>query len=197
MFYNGLRLEFKKELILHNMESVKEMFLLALELESSIRAPLNRSTFKIKKWCSTCEGYGHNSYECPSIKCSKCENLDIMITSVPRRVNILIICKLMTLIIRGLSRMSTFLLRLLNDVVDELVKSSTPTLDETHIHEESISDVHDALVKSNTPALDETHVHEESISNVHDALVESSTPSHGVMCSLSAPKSLGCLPIVC
>ena len=80
--------------------------------------------------------------------------------------------------------------------VDELVKTSTPARDETHVHE-SISDVQNALVKSSTPALDETHVHEESISDVHDALVESSTPSHGVMCSLSAPKSLGCLPIVC
>ena len=50
--------------------------------------------------------------------------------------------------------------------VDELVKSSTPILDETHVHEESISDVHDLLVKSSTPTLDETHAHEESISDI-------------------------------
>jgi len=37
---------------------------LALELELF--------TFKIRKWCSTCEGYGHHGYDCPSIKCSKC-----------------------------------------------------------------------------------------------------------------------------
>jgi len=32
MFYNGLRFDFKRELILHVMKSVKEMFF-ALELE--------------------------------------------------------------------------------------------------------------------------------------------------------------------
>jgi len=57
-----------------------------------------------------------------------------------------------------------------NDV-DKLVKSSTPALEETHVHEESISDVQDALVKSSTSARDETNVHEENISDVHDVLV--------------------------
>jgi len=56
-----------------------------------------------------------------------------------------------------------------NDV-DELVKSSTPVLDETHVHEESISDVQNTLVKSSTPALDEIHTHEESTSAVQDTL---------------------------
>jgi len=41
------------------------------------------------------------------------------------------------------------------------------------------------ISKVYTPALDETHVHEESISDVHDALVESSILSHDVSCSLS------------
>ena len=50
MFYNGLRPDFKRELILHIMNSVKETFLLALKLELSLRAPLNRgSTFKMRK----------------------------------------------------------------------------------------------------------------------------------------------------
>ena len=42
----------------------------------------------------------------------------------------------------------------------ELVKSSAPILDETHVHSESISYVHDALVKSSALALDEIHIHE-------------------------------------
>ena len=33
MFYNELRPDFKRELILHVLKYVKEMFLLALELE--------------------------------------------------------------------------------------------------------------------------------------------------------------------
>ena len=36
MLYNGLRPDFKRELILHDMKSVKEMFLLTLELELSL-----------------------------------------------------------------------------------------------------------------------------------------------------------------
>ena len=38
-----------------------------------------------------------------------------------------------------------------SDIVDELVKTSTPILDETHVHEENISDVQDVLVESSTP----------------------------------------------
>ena len=41
---------------------------------------------------------------------------------------------------------------------DELVKSSTLTLDETHVHEESISNIHDALVESSTPIPDDIDV---------------------------------------
>ena len=54
------------------MKPAKETFLLALELESSLRAPLNRSTFKTRERCFTCEGYGHHANECSSIKCSNC-----------------------------------------------------------------------------------------------------------------------------
>jgi len=64
MSYNRLRPDLKRELIIHVMKSVKEMFILALELELF--------TFKTKEQCSTCEGYEHYAYECPSIKCSKC-----------------------------------------------------------------------------------------------------------------------------
>ena len=50
IFYNSLRLEFKREMILHVMKSIEEMFLLILELGSSLRALLNRrSNFKIRK----------------------------------------------------------------------------------------------------------------------------------------------------
>ena len=73
MFYNGLRLDFKRELIIHIMNSLKETFLLALKLEFSLKALLNRkSIFKIKTFYM-CEGYGHHSYECTSIKCSMCK----------------------------------------------------------------------------------------------------------------------------
>ena len=114
--YNRLRPDFKIELFLHVMKSVTETFLLALELELS--------TFKISerclhvrdmsKRCSTCEGYGHYTYECPSIKCYKCgefEHCDYQYPSESQHT--LIMCKLMTLIIQDLSRMSILLLRLL------------------------------------------------------------------------------------
>ena len=42
--------------------------------------------------------------------------------------------------------------------VYELVKTSTPTLDETHIHEGNINDVQDALVESNTLTPDDIDV---------------------------------------
>ena len=45
-----------------------------------------------------------------------------------------------------------------SDVFDELVKASTPTLDETHIHEGNINNVQDALVESNTPTPDDIDV---------------------------------------
>jgi len=96
----------------------------------------------------------------PSSSVLSVKNLNVMISSASRKVNILIMCKLMILIIRELSRISTFLLRLLVMFVDELVKSSTPTLDGTHVHEESISDVQDVLVESSTPIPDDTDVSE-------------------------------------
>ena len=54
-----------------------------------------------------------------------------------------------------------------------------------HILSEVTSDVVDELIKFSTPTLNEIYVHEESVSDVHDVLVESSTPSHNVRCSLS------------
>jgi len=41
------------------------------------------------------------------------------------------------------------------DVVGDLIKSSTPTLEEIPIYEESISDIQDALVESSTPVPDD------------------------------------------
>ena len=87
------------------------------------------------------------------------DNLDIMITSAPRRVNIIIMCKLITLIIREIVEDVHVPSEGTSDV-DELVMSSTYTLEETHVYEESVSDVQDALVKSSIHALGETHVHE-------------------------------------
>jgi len=43
MFYNGLILEFKRELILYNMKPLSKRHFLALKLESSVKAPLNTS----------------------------------------------------------------------------------------------------------------------------------------------------------
>ena len=57
-------------------------------------------------------------------------------------------------------------------------------IENVQISSEITSDV-DELIKSSTPALDEIHIHEESISDVQDALVESNTPSHNVKCSFS------------
>ena len=86
--------------------------------------------------------------------------------------------------------MFAFLLRLLSDIVDELIKSTTPTLDEIHVHEESISDVSDALVQS-------------SISS-HDVRCSLSTPTieekieHEIVAtSVDTSESLGFIPIVC
>jgi len=113
MFYNRLRLEFKKSLILQNMKSVKETFLLALELGSSLRAPLIGSLLsKSESGVSMCEAYGHHANKC--IKCSKCGEFgpyDYQCPSKSQHIDN--VCKLMTLIIQKLSRMSTFLLRLL------------------------------------------------------------------------------------
>jgi len=67
-----------------------------------------------------------------------------MIINVPRRVNTLIMCKLMTLIIRGLSRIS--ILSEVTSEVDDLIKSSSLKLEEILVHDNGISDIQDALV---------------------------------------------------
>jgi len=48
-----------------------------------------------------------------------------------------------------------------------------------HIPSKVTGDVNE-LIKSSTPTLDEIHVHEENISDIQNALVESSIPSHDV-----------------
>ena len=87
-------------------------------------------------------------------------NLDIMIASAPRRVHIDIVC------------------------IDDI--NNSRIIEDVHVPFEIISDV-DELIKSSTLTLDETHVHEEGIINVQDALVESSTPLHDVRCPLFTP----------
>ena len=100
MFYNGLRLDFKRELIFV-MKSVKKTFILTLELELS--------TFKTSERCFMCEIWTL----CLQVSLDQeGGEFEHCVINAPRRVNILIMCKLMTLIIRELLRMSTFLLML-------------------------------------------------------------------------------------
>ena len=74
---------------------------------------------------------------------------------------------------------STYCSVQINDIDNSRIVESV------HIPYEVTYGVVDKLVKSSTPALDETHIYEESTSDVQDALVESSTPSRDVRCSLS------------
>ena len=57
--------------------------------------------------------------------------------------------------------------------VDDLVKSCTPTLDETHIHKENINDDHDALVESSTLMPDDLNVTENDTSDSEHVLMKS------------------------
>ena len=126
----------------------------------SLRAPLNRrSIFKIKKRYFTCEGYEQHAYECPAVKCSKCEEF--------RHYDYL--CALKSIYI-DIVRIDDFhSLRIAKDV---------------HIPFEVTSDV-DELIKSSTPALNKIYVHKVSINDVQNALLEFSIPSDDVRCSLS------------
>jgi len=136
-FITNLRLDFKRELILHVMKSVKKTFILALELELSI--------FKTRERCSTCEGYGHCANECPLIKYSKCwefEHYDYQCPSKSQHNgNVQIDDIDDSRIVKDIHITFEF-----TSDVDELVKTRTLTLDETHIHEENINDIQDTLV---------------------------------------------------
>ena len=44
IYYNDLRLDFKIELILHIMKSIKETFLMIVKLELSLKASLNKKS---------------------------------------------------------------------------------------------------------------------------------------------------------
>ena len=108
------------------MKSVKEIFLLTLELELS--------TFKTRERCSACEGYGHYTYECPSIKCFKCEEFkhyDYQCLSKSHHAD--------------------------NEQIDDI--DNLRIVKDVHIPYEITSDV-DELVTSSTHVLDETHVPE-------------------------------------
>ena len=71
--------------------------------------------------------------------------------------------------------MFIFLQRLLlTSNIDELVKSSTPTLDKNSVHEESISDIQDALVESSTVMPDDIDILEDDTSDFEYVWVESS-----------------------
>jgi len=167
MFYNKFRPDFKRELILYVMKSVKEMFLLALELKLS--------TFKTRERCSTCERYRYNAYECPSIKCTKCgefKHYDYQRPSVSQHTDNMQIDDIdNSRIIEDVHITSE-----VTSGVDELVKTSTPTLDETHIHKENINDIQDVQVESSTPTSDDIDVSEDDTNDSEHVSVESSMP---------------------
>jgi len=150
------------------MKSVKETFLLALELELS--------TFKIKEWWSTCEGYGHCAYECPSIKCSKCgefEHYNYWCPSKSQHTDYVQINDIdSSRIVEDVHITS----EATSYIIDDLMKSSTPTLDETLVHEENISDVQDALVESSTLIPDDIDISEDDNSDSEHVLVKSNMP---------------------
>ena len=66
--------------------------------------------------------------------------LDIMITSAPRRIYILTLCINYINNSRIVEDVHISF-KITSDFVDELIKSSTPALDEVNVHKESISDV--------------------------------------------------------
>jgi len=71
--------------------------------------------------------------------------------------------------------------------VDDLIKSSTPTLEEIHVHEESISDVQDAKVESSIHIPDDIDVLEDDASDLEHILAVSSMPVQVVRYSLAIP----------
>ena len=149
------------------MNFVEETFLLSLELELS--------TFKIRQRCSTCEGCGHFAYECLSIKCSKCgefEHHDYRCPSKSQHTDNVQIDDIDNSRIAEDGHMPSGI----TSDVDELVKSSTPILDETCVHKECISDVQDALVESYRPIHDDNDVSEDDTSDFEYVLVEFSMP---------------------
>jgi len=90
-FYNGLRPDFKRELILYVMKSFKEV---SFDFRAKNCPLLKSKSGALRVW-----DMNTMFTSAPWSSVLSMENLNTMITSAPRRVNILIICKLMTLII--------------------------------------------------------------------------------------------------
>jgi len=86
-------------------------------------------------------------------------DMNIMIISAPRRVNMLELRLLMTLMTRRLLRMSTFLLRLL--VWSTSIDSDIPII-EGHASYEDTSEVVYAIVESSTPLDVDARAHDIS-----------------------------------
>jgi len=76
---------------------------------------------------------------------------------------------------------------LTSGVVDELAKSTTPTVPETYVHEENIIDNQDALVESSTLIHDDLDVTEDDSCNYKHILVESNMPVQFAGYSLVIP----------
>jgi len=70
---------------------------------------------------------------------------------------------------------------------DDLIESSTPTLDEIHVHEENINDIQDILVESSSPIPDDINVLEDDTSGLEHVLVESCMHLHVARYSLVRP----------
>ena len=75
----------------------------------------------------------------------------------------------------------------INDVVDDLVKSSAPAFDETHVHEERNNDIRYALVESSTSIPNDIDVLEDDTSDFEHVLVEFNMPVQVAKYSLVIP----------
>ena len=107
-----------------------------------------------------------------------------MIINAPRRVNILIMCKLMTdnsRIVEAVHIPS----EVTND--NDLIESSRLTIDEIHVYEENISNIHDALVEFSSPIYDDIDISEDDTSDLEHELIESSMLIRVVRYSLVIP----------
>jgi len=100
------------------------------------------------------------------------ENLNIMITSAPRKVNITNNVQIENIDNSKIIEDAHIHHEVTNNIVDNLVKSSIVTFDETHVHEENIHDDQDALVESSTLILDDIDVTDDDSSDSGYVIVE-------------------------
>ena len=128
-----------------------------------------------------------DAYECLSIKCSKCrefEHYDYQCPSKSQHTDNVYIDDIdNSKIVENVCIPSV----VASDVVDELVKTSTPTLDETHVYEESFRNIQDALVESRTLIHDDIDVSEDDTSDFEHVLVKFTMSVQVARFSLAIP----------